>query len=126
MSVENQRAESTKPKRRFRYLWRRDSKLQQKEDQGSKMPYQFPDISTMSPEEVDKEITLRVRSLQRRGAMECTDPTVLSNVIPLPAVKASKEIKKAAVQPPKSEKIVDRPTFKPRLFVKRRISGSGK
>lgn len=46
------------------------------------MPYQFPALTDMSPEQIEQEIKLRFRSLQRLGKIECTDLSVIQTTEP--------------------------------------------
>lgn len=117
-SEKTKTAAGSKTKRRFRYLFRRDTKPQQKQAISNNgelegMSYQFPAVADMQPHEVDKEIKLRIASLQRRGLIDCVENVVLSPTVAY-SESATEAPKGVTVAPKK-----DKPSFKPKFFIKR-------
>lgn len=113
----------SKTKRRFRYLFRRDSKPQQKAvvvlNEGNEE--MLPPVEMMTPAEVDKEIKVRVESLQRRGLLACTESETKQpqNTVTLPPASSGTVSKLPSISRTK-----ERPAFKPKYFVKRRANGA--
>jgi hypothetical protein len=91
---------STEFKRRYGFLFRpkRDARV-----------YQFPAVKDMTPEEIDREIKLRIESLQRQGKIERVEtPTAKQQAEVVPLVPPKKEQKDEAFK-----------SFRPKYFVKR-------